>query len=204
MRIGIIINNVLRDHISQLVKVYTRYTGNDPVEPIDPYNLDKSFPLDGTDSEIKSIQEFIHIDAPLEILGTADETIKGIVQRLNNLQAEIDDEIILINRDSTRGRSATMFFLSKTNFALKKVFFTDSYEECWEYADLLITDHPDIMECKPNDKILVKLKGSYNNEYKADLDIESPNEIFDIVAETFFHFKNKEIDTAIADVEIML
>lgn len=202
MKIGIIINNILRDHVSQLIKVYTRYTGNDPIQPIDPYNLDKSFPLDDTDAEISSIQEFIHVDAPLEILGTADETIKGIVQRLNVLQTEIDDEIILINRDSLRGRAATMFFLSKTNFALKKIFFTDTYEECWEYVDLLITDHPDIISCKPEGKILIKLKGSYNDEYISDLDIESPEEIFGIVAETFFHFKEKLNDNNTPVLEV--
>lgn len=197
MKIGIIINNILRDHISQLVKVYTRYTGNDPIEPIDPYNLDKSFPLEGAEDEVSSIQEFIHIDAPLEILGNAEETIKGIIQRLNVLQTDIEDEIILINRDSNRGRSATTFFLSKTNFALKKIYFTDSYEECWDYTDLLITDHPDIIACKPADKKLVKLNGQYNETLEADLVINSPEEIFSTVAEKFLTFKNKPIDTQI-------
>lgn len=189
MRIGIIVNNILRDHIASLIKVYSKYTGNDPIEPIDPYDLDKSFPLDGTDSEITSIQEFMHIDAPLEIFGTAEETFKGIVQKLNTLQSEIDDELIIINRDSPRGRSATLFFLSKTNFGLKKILFPDSYEECWTEIDMIITDHPDIIACKPEDKKLIKLNGSYNSEYDADFTIESPNEIFERKTE-FFNIKN--------------
>jgi hypothetical protein len=192
MKVGIVINNILRDYISNLVRTYERYTGNEAIQPIDPYNLDPSFPLSGEDeNEIKSVQHFIHIDAPLEILGGADETELGIIQKLNVLQTEIEDELVLINRDSIKGRSATLFFLSKHNFGLNEIKFPDTYEGCWDGVDMIITDHPDIMDAKPENKILIKLEGDYNKEYNADYTITKPGDIFDR-KETFFTIKQIE------------
>lgn len=194
MVVGIVINNVIRDHISALSRVYTKYTGNDPIEPINPYDLDKSFPIEKKeeDEDPVSVQYFIHVEAPFEILGAAEETVKGIVQRLNTLQDEIDDDIVLLNRDSLRGRAATLFFLSKTNFGLGKVIFPPTYEACWDDVDMIITDHPDIIACKPKNKILIKLIGHYNQEYASDFTIEKPEEIFDRKAEFFTIKKQNE------------
>lgn len=191
MKVGIVINNILRDHISTLIKTYERYTKKEPIYPIDPYNLDVSFPLDGKDEdEVKSVQEFIHIDAPLEILGGAEETETGIIQKLNQLQEEIEDTIVLINRDSIKGRSATLFFLSKHNFGLTEIHFPNTYEACWNHVDMIITDHPDIMEAQPEGKKLIKLEGDYNSEFESDYVISKPGDIFK-QKETFFTIKEK-------------
>jgi hypothetical protein len=50
MIIGVTINNILRDHISQLTKLYTTIVGEDPILPINPFDLEKSFPtIDGNE-----------------------------------------------------------------------------------------------------------------------------------------------------------
>mgnify|MGYP000530575668 FL=1 len=55
MIIGITINNILRDHITQLRKAYSLLTEKEPIEPINPFDLETSFPT--VESEIAS-QEF--------------------------------------------------------------------------------------------------------------------------------------------------
>ena len=46
--IGITINNILRDHISKLKDLYEFEFEKQPIEPINPFDLSKSFPdIDG-------------------------------------------------------------------------------------------------------------------------------------------------------------
>jgi hypothetical protein len=43
----------------------------------------------------------------------------------------------------------------------------------WNEVDVLITANPKTLECKPSDKISVKVKTNYNTDVKADYEIDS-------------------------------
>ena len=55
MVIGITINNILRDHITQLKRVYYTVTDETAIEPINPFDLEASFP---NKQSTEIIQEF--------------------------------------------------------------------------------------------------------------------------------------------------
>jgi hypothetical protein len=56
MVIGITINNILRDHIDQLSKIYTIVTGEEPLQPINPFDLESSFPTKQNDEQISNLK----------------------------------------------------------------------------------------------------------------------------------------------------
>ena len=56
MVIGITINNILRDHIEQLSKIYNIVTGDEPIQPINPFDLEKSFPTKQNDQQISEFK----------------------------------------------------------------------------------------------------------------------------------------------------
>ena len=146
MIIGITINNILRDHITQLRKAYSLLTEKEPIEPINPFDLETSFPT--VESEIASqefkpnndtemvldmvaneqddnfnVFEFMYEEASFEVFGRSDEAIDGLLNKLKSLEKKLKVEFVLLNKESPRSKCATLFFLSKNNFDFKKIYF---------------------------------------------------------------------------------
>ena len=110
MVIGITINNIVRDHISQLKKAYTLLTEEDCLEPINPYDLESSFPnrvstelvqefdvtkestedlpLNEVNEEF-NVYEFMYHEASFEVFGRSEETIDGIVRKLKDYEKKL-------------------------------------------------------------------------------------------------------------------
>lgn len=199
MVIGITINNILRDHVSQLSKTYTILTGKDPIEPINPFDLEKSFPTIETElasEEFKvdygdqplnlqaneqdenfNVFEFMYQEASFEIFGRSEETISGLIKKLKDLEKKFKVEFVLLNKESPRSKCATLFFLSKNSFDLKKIFFPDKEKEFWTYVDVLITDNPKILKTKPKNKTSIKVKNEFNIDTKSDFTIIDLNKL---------------------------
>ena len=193
MIIGITINNVLRDHISPLCEVYEELTGKEAILPINPYDLEKSFPkIESTEiaSEfsVNSNQELINLEynegdeafdvfeliyksAPLEIFGCSEEIVSGTIHKLKEIESKSKVDIILLNKESSRSKGATLFFLSKCNFDLSQIIFPDKEKDFWNHVDVLITDNPKILKSKPKNKISVKVENEFNIDIKSDYSI---------------------------------
>ena len=134
MIVGITINNILRDHISKLKDLYEFEFEKEAIEPINPFDLSKSFPdIEGDvdepefkdDQEIEftenkkdtsfNLDRFMYEDACFEVFGRTDETIPGIIKQISDFSNKNKINIILLNNESQRSKSATlmlrMFFL---------------------------------------------------------------------------------------------
>jgi hypothetical protein len=210
MVIGITINNIIRDHISKLCEAYEIITEQQPIMPINPYDLEKSFP-DKAPQEFETVElsasnidneyeltpmdvektnfnviEFMYMDASFEVFGRAGQLENNLITKLAELQSD-DVDIILLNKESTRSKNATLFFLSKNNFDLKQIVFPDKYEDFYMYCDVLITDNPKLMDIKPKDKILIKVENEFNIDYISDFTIIKVSDIFELIEE----IKNK-------------
>lgn len=183
-RIGIVLNNVIRDYVGKLKEVYEKYTGFPNLEPIDPYNLDLSFPLQY--EEFADVYQWIYYGVSLEVFGGANQTQTNILSRISNFQTKINDRLIILSRETTRTKFATLSFLSKAQFDLNEIIFVDGYEDYWNYVDVLITDHPEILRAKPYGKISVVLKNAYNTEFhnsnntSYQFEIDSIGDIFSL------------------------
>jgi len=181
MTIGISLNEVLRDFLSQFVYVYTKYIGPTDIKEgdITDFNLLNYFP---TFANIEEFNRFLYLESPLEIFGHADQMSKGLIQHLNDFVMDIKDdgehEVILVSKEANKSIPATYFFLSKTGCRAEKVNFIQQSQDEWNGIDILITANPDALKAKPNGKISVKVNASYNTESTADFTIDSILELF--------------------------
>ncbi len=191
MIIGITINNIVRDHISQLKKAYTLLTEEEAIEPINPFDLESSFPnktsteliqeftviktsnempLNEVNEEF-NVYEFMYHEASFEIFGRSEESIDGIVRKLKEYEKKLKVKIVLINKESPRSKCATLFFLSKNGFDFDQILFPKDYKNFWDEVDILITDNPKVLKKKPKNKHSIKVKNDFNIDIKSDFTI---------------------------------
>jgi hypothetical protein len=183
MKIGIELNEVLRDFIGQFEYVYNKYliaeldTRENPVKSFD---LISYFPFSGGTDEMNM---FLYEEAALEVFGHADELHTNLINRLNIFLMDVKDdeehEIWLISREAVNSIPATYFFLSKTGARFDRIKFVQKYAEEWDEIDVLITANPRVLECKPAGKIAIKVEASYNDEAPYDYQIKSLFEFMD-------------------------
>lgn len=204
MVIGITINNILRDHIDQLSKIYTIVTGEEPLQPINPFDLESSFPTKQNDEQISefkvdkgetefelnesdenfNVHEFMYHEASFEVFGRSEETVSGILLKLKEYEKKLKVKFVLLNKESPRSKCATLFFLSKNSFNFDKILFPNDYKNFWDEVDILITDNPKILKKKPKNKISIKVKNEFNLDIKSDftiIDISNIKEIKNII-----------------------
>ena len=194
MKIGITINEVLRDFIGQFAYTYEKYIGENNIQEGDVtnFNLIEFFEF----SDINRLNSFLYLEAPLEIFGHADQMSDGLNNHLNNFIMDCQDfgehEIEIVSREVDKAIPSTYFFLSKIGLKAPKVRFVKNYADKWDGVDLLITANPKALESKPSGKISVKVKCSYNKDVAADYEIES---LLDFI-------KNEELREKILNTKI--
>jgi 5'(3')-deoxyribonucleotidase len=175
MKIGISINEVLRDFIGQLTYTYDKYIEESDIKEGDVtnFNLIEFFKFD----DINKLNSFLYLEAPLEIFGHADQMSDGLMNHFNHFLTDIIDdeehEIELVSREIDKSIPSTYFFLSKTSCRANKIRFVRQHIEEWDGLEVLVTANPIALENKPTNKISVKVKASYNKDIKADYEIDS-------------------------------
>jgi hypothetical protein len=175
MKIGITINEVLRDFIGQFAYTYNKYIEEIDItqEDVTSFDLIEHFRFD----DINKLNRFLYLEAPLEIFGHADQMSDGLMNHFNTFLSDIADdekhEVILISREIDKAIPSTFFFLSKTGCRATNIKFVSTYEQKWNDVDVLITANPQTLEAKPSGKISVKVKTSYNTNSPSDFEIDS-------------------------------
>lgn len=174
-RIGITLNEVLRDFIGQLAYTYEKYIGDFDFteDQITSFDLIEYFKFDTIDN----FNKFIYDEAALEIFGHADQLHDNIMNSFNNLIMDIEDEeeheIEIVSREIIKSIPATFFFLSKLSCKIKNIRFVKDYEDYWDGVDVLITANPTVLESKPENKISVKINASYNEGSPSDFSLNN-------------------------------
>ena len=175
MKIGITINEVLRDFIGQFAYTYDKYIAETGLkeDEITSFDLEKHFPFYSVDE----LNKFLYSESSLEIFGHADQLHENVMSLFNAFLMDIEDEeeheIILISREAIKSIPATLFFLSKLGCRAKSYRWVSQYEDKWDDVDVLVTANPRALESKPNGKISVKVNASYNKDVKADFEIDN-------------------------------
>jgi hypothetical protein len=198
MIIGITINNIIRDEISQMIKAYETITDKEHISPVNPFNLELSFPTIKSDviteefnpdvelpeqlhlNEVDldfNIYKFIYEEASFEIFGRAYESEDGIIRKLKQYEKKLGVKFILINKESPRSKGATLFFLSKNNFDFEKILFPKNEKGFWDEVDVLITDNPKVLKRKPKNKYSIKVQNDFNIDIKSDFTIINLSDI---------------------------
>jgi hypothetical protein len=180
MKIGISINEVLRDFIGQFAYTYDKYIGptNITSNDVTSFDLIDHFNFDSVDK----LNSFLYLEAPLEIFGHADQLHDGIINQLNEFLSEIDYEgehsVEIVSREVNKAIPSTMFFLSKTGARVPNIRFVKNHESEWDGLDVLITANPKALASKPDGKISVKINASYNSNSPSDYELDNIVEFF--------------------------
>ena len=179
-KVGITINEVLRDFVGQFAYTYDKYVGKTDIKEnqVDTFDLINHFKFDSVDD----LNKFLYIEASLEIFGHADQLHDNVMKHFNLFLTDIKDEeeheIELISREVQKAIPSTLFFLSKLACQAEKIRFVQNHADKWDGVDILITANPTALEAKPKDKISVKINSSYNKDIKADYELDSIIDFF--------------------------
>jgi hypothetical protein len=198
MKIGIDINEVLRDFIGQLAYTYEKYIGEVDIDknPVDSFDLINHFKF----KTIDEMNKFLYLEASLEIFGHADQLHENLMNQFNmflmDTKDEEEHEIIITSKEVAKSIPSTYFFLSKLGCRAEQINFVQNYEDIWDNVDLLITANPRALETKPNDKISIKINSSYNKESKSDFELDS---ILEFIKDN--ELRNKILNTKITTYE---
>jgi 5'(3')-deoxyribonucleotidase len=198
MKIGISINEVLRDYIGQITYTYDKYIADSNIKEGDVtnFNLLEFFKFENIDK----LNMFLYTEASLEIFGHADQLSDGLINHFNIFLGEIKDEeehqIELVSREVEKAIPSTFFFLSKTGCKIENIRFVTDYAKKWDGIDVLITANPKALESKPEGKISIKVNASYNKNVSADYEIDSLLEFMKNE-----EFRNKILNTKITSYE---
>lgn len=201
MKIGITLNEVLRDYIGQFAYTYEKYFQT-PFDieknPITDFNLMNHELVDFEDE--RELKKFMYLEAALEIFGQGDQTHPNIITHLNNFLMEMKDEeehdFEIVSREAANSIPSTFFFLSKTLCKASNFRFVTAYADKWDGLDVLITACPTALEAKPSGKISVKVNAPYNKDVKADFEIDDLFEFMndENLRETIFGTKTADYE----------
>ena len=197
-KISVSLNEVLRDFLGQLTYTYSKYIKESPIKEgeVTNFNLPEFYEF----KSLSDFNKFVYTEAALEIFGHADTMSENLMNQFNILVMDLKDdeehEIELVSREVDKGIPATFFFLSKTGCKINKVRFVDSNANEWGDSDVLITANPIALANKPNGKVSVKIKASYNTDIPADFVLDS---ILDFIKDE--ELRNKILNTKIINYE---
>lgn len=198
--IGFALDGVIRDLIGKITELYLKEVGTTDEFIIDEYKLAKYFQFEGGEEEF---DHFLYQEFPLEIFGHAKETIKHAMYSFNQFMDMLNKldqnkyETIIISCENGRSLPATLFFLSKTLCHARKVVFTTTEAEKWDYVNVLVDSNPYTLAEKPAGKVSVKVKQSYNKDVAADVTIENVKEILEDGFLKKIGFKSKRKSTTL-------
>ena len=182
--IGITLDEVLRDFLGHLRYAVAKIREEDEYVvtegEVTEFDLVKYFKFKSKEE----MYDLFYKEASLEIFGHPDQLHDRIINKLNLLYMDLIDEeedveFVLMSREVGRAVPATLFFLSKTECEIPNIKFFKQYEDMWDHADVIISATPDVLTCKPSDKVSVKVKASYNADVEADHVIDSLVEFID-------------------------
>jgi len=180
MKIGISINEVLRDFVGQFGYVYSKYINEVDLKenPVTDWNLIDFFSFDNEEE----LNKFLYTEASYEVFAIADQLHDNVVTKLNGFITEMTDEeheVILISREANKSIPSTLFFLSKLGFAGNNIQFVMDTVKKWDDIDVLITANPIALKGKPEGKISVKVNATYNKDEESDYEIENIIDLFE-------------------------
>ena len=112
-----------------------------------------------------TLDEFLYERCTVEIFGYAEESTSSAMETLNRLIIDNPQhEFVIISREGGMAIPSTFFFLAKTKSSCPNIKFVTEYSRVWDYVDVMITDHPKIIDTKPNGKVTIVIDKDYNKD----------------------------------------
>ncbi len=149
----------------------------DTFDLLNHYKFESTLGSDGVTmlSPKQHLEKFMYDDFPYQIFGTAPEIEKSIevvnkIQQFGILHGLY--KTALVCKLKGKSISSTFAFLSKVNCRIKNIHFVDEDYEKWDFADVLVDVSPEVIQNKPNRKIIIKINHPANQWDQADFSFD--------------------------------
>ncbi len=174
MKIGISINEIVRDLWTKVKSVHEKYYDSKIEGELTEKNVLEKLNLDED-----SLLDFLFDEAPMEIFGHSKEVSNNFIRALNEfIVSNPNLEIYLLSDEVGRGISSTYWFLAKYGSHIKNVKFIRQKEkkDIWNYFDIIITNDEKIIKNKSEGKTLISTRKFKNVDFK----IKKPKDILSL------------------------
>ena len=168
MKIGIELNNIVRDLNKQIIKYYKKDINQSFDDKNVNYNVTNI--IDSIDFKSKKAKfEYMYVDYPYEIFGCAPTTHRNLAVTINNwlisLGNKEDDKYdvkLFSLKEEALSIQSTYYFLSKIGCRVREMFFPKDGVEMWNKCDVIITLNERIIDNKPEGKVVVLINKDDN------------------------------------------
>lgn len=180
MRIGIDLNNVLRDTLKKIEQEYVKYYIDNPHISESESVIERKVISKVTTLDIMShlsfidkdeLYSFLYEEHTMEIFGHAGSVEFNSMNDLNSIYLDIRDkhDIIIVSNEIGKSKPASLFFISKFGCLIEKIqFYSDvTVDNMWRNVDILLTADPNLLTNHPKDKSVIK----YNTDYNKHVDV---------------------------------
>lgn len=199
MKIGIELNNIVRDLNKQIIKYYKKDINQSFDDKNVNYNVTNV--IDSIDFKSKKAKfEYMYVDYPYEIFGCAPTTHRNLAVTINNwlisLGNKEDDnyDVKLFSlKEEALSIQSTYYFLSKIGCRVREMFFPKDGVEMWNKCDVIITLNERIIDNKPEGKVVVLINKDDNKNLQGKVDLHYDS-LFDLISDTEFINKVKQIE----------
>jgi len=209
MKIAFDLNGVIRDVFLKTEQVYTKfYLEEKDDEVVSEYNEDTekweenssedsfeyglNLPVTSMDlinyfkfETPEDLYNFFYVDFPMNIFGHSPSISGNTFNILNDLYVDYRDnnEIYIISDEIGKSKPATLFFLSKYGCLIENIKFysKSTLGDTFSEFDVIITSNPDFLSKEDNNKKIIKINTTYNQEYDADFILDDISEVNDIL-----------------------
>ena len=196
MRVGVEINNVLRNTLLRIEQIYERWYIDTPVESEDEFEYGIISPVTSLNikSHLKfkddeSVYDFLYNEHTMEIFGHAGSVEMTSMNDLNDFYLDMRDfcDIIVVSDEIGKSKPASLFFLSKFGCLVESIKFysEQTKNQMWDSIDILLTANPDLLLNKPTDKIIIKYITEYNREIESEHEIKNIKELKQKITEIY-------------------
>lgn len=177
MKIGIELNNIVRDINKQVIKYYKKDINQSFDDKKVNYNVSNI--VDTIDFKSKKAKfEYMYVDYPYEIFGCAPTMHRSLAVTINNwivsLSNKEDDEYsvkFFSLKEEGLTIQSTYYFLSKIGSRVREMFFPKDGKEMWKECDVIITNNKRIIENKPEGKVVILINKDDNKELQSKVDL---------------------------------
>ena len=199
MKIGIELNNIVRDLNKQIIKYYKKDINQSFDDKNVNYNVTNV--IDSIDFKSKKAKfEYMYVDYPYEIFGCAPTTHRNLAVTINNwlisLGNKEDDryDVKLFSlKEEALSIQSTYYFLSKIGCRVREMFFPKDGVEMWDKCDVIITLNERIIDNKPEGKVVVLINKDDNKNLQGKVDLHYDS-LFDLISDTEFINKVRQIE----------
>ena len=172
MKIAIDLNDVVRDFSNNFLRYYVeRYNHEFDLEDFELWSnkLDAVFPFNSENA----YYNFMYNDYAFELFGKCGVCSRKLETELNDWtektikDLDIDEDIeIMFVSPMEYGLSIgnTCYFISKLGSKVREIYLPIESNDIWKRCDVLVTANPDLINNKPENKVVVKIETEYNQQ----------------------------------------